>query len=91
MNILLVGGKSHFLQLLIEKLNKAIAHVNAFYERKKNELLNVVGDKIKAVEPEQRFINEIKRCFAGLCYLIKQAIGYEKEGALKWNEREDCG
>ena len=42
-----------------EKLNKAIAHVNAFYERKKNELLNVVGDKIKAVEPEQRFINAI--------------------------------
>lgn len=39
----------------------------------------------------KRFINETKRCFAGLCYLIKQVIGYEKEGALKWNEREDCG
>lgn len=42
-----------------EKLNEAIAHVNAFYERKKNELLNVIGDKIKAVEPEERFINAI--------------------------------
>ena len=29
MNILLVGGKSHFLQLLIEKLNKEIAEIKA--------------------------------------------------------------
>ena len=31
----------------------------------------------------KRFINETKRCFAGLCYLIKQVIGYEKGRCIK--------
>ena len=53
-----VGDKTFRLNT-DKKLEKAIAHVNAFYENKKNELLMLTANEIKNVEPDKKYMQEI--------------------------------
>ena len=53
-----IGDKT-FVLVTDEKLKEAINHVISFYEARKNEILFYAGEKIKAIEPDKKYIEEI--------------------------------
>jgi len=55
----IITGDRTFRLNTDKKLNKAIAYVNAFYAKKKNELLMLTANKIKDIKPDGSFSDTI--------------------------------